>query len=379
MLPHKHIIRLNGSGKQALRQLKGSGNVKRRIADRARLILWTAERVSVAEIAMRLEINTSTVINWRRWFLERRAQALDYAACLSDQARSGRPPNLDAKQVAQIKAVACEQPSKLGLPLSRFSLGEIVLWIKQAEIVPAISASSVWRLLHQDALRPWYYRAWLFPRDADFGTKAGRVLDLYQRIWQGQPLGPHDYVLSSDEKSAIQVLARRQTTLPPLPGQSGRYEFEYERNGTLAYLAALDVFSGQVYGCVEDTTGIEPFGRLVDAVMRREPYASAERVFWIMDGGSSHHPNTSPARLQAAHAHLISVHLPTHASWLNQIEIYFSIVQRKVLTPMDLPDKDAVTNRLLHFQNRYDQTAKPFRWNFTRADLQERLQAITNA
>jgi transposase len=341
--------------------------------------LWTAERVSVAEIAVRLEINTGTVINWRRWFLERRAQGLDYAACLSDRARSGRPPNLDAKQVAQIKAVACEQPAKLGLPLSRFSLGEIVLWIKQAEIVPAISASSVWRLLHQDALRPWYYQAWLFPRDADFGTKAGRVLDLYQRIWQGQPLGPNDYVLSSDEKSAIQVLARRQATLPPLPGQPGRYEFEYERNGTLAYLAALDVFNGQVYGCIQDTTGIEPFGRLVAAVMQREPYASAERVFWIMDGGSSHHPHTSPARLQAAHTNLIAVHLPTHASWLNQIEIYFSIVQRKVLTPMDLPDKAAVTNRILDFQNRYNQTAKPFRWNFTRADLQERLQAIPNA
>ena len=378
MLPHKHIIRLDGSEKQALRQLKHPGRVKRRIADRARLILWTAERVSVAEIAVRLEIHSSTVINWRRWFLERRAQGLDYAACLNDRPRSGRPPSLEAKQVTQIKAVACEQPAKLGLPLSRFSLGEIVLWIKQAQIVTDISASSVWRLLHQDALRPWYYRAWLFPRDADFATKAGRVLDLYQRLWQDQPLGPQDYVLCADEKSAIQVLTRRQATLPPLPGQPGRYEFEYERNGALAYLAALDVFSGQVYGCVQDTTGIEPFGRLVDSVMQREPYASAERVFWILDGGSSHHPNTSPARLQAAHANLIAVHLPTHASWLNQIEIYFSIVQRKALTPMDLPDKVAVTHRILDFQDRYDQTAQPFRWNFTRANLQERLQAITD-
>jgi hypothetical protein len=192
---------------------------------------------------------------------------------------------------------------------------------------------------------------------------------LYQRIWQGQPLGPHDYVLSSDEKSAIQVLARRQTTLPPLPGQSGRYEFEYERNGTLAYLAALDVFSGQVYGCVEETTGIEPFGRLVDAVMQREPYASAERVFWIMDGGSSHHPNTSPARLQAAHAHLIAVHLPTHASWLNQIEIYFSILQRKALTPSDFSSLEDLRDRILAFERYYETVATPFEWNFTRHDL----------
>lgn len=375
MLPHKHIIRLNGSQKQMLRQIKRPGSVARRIADRARIILWTAEAVSVAEIASRLDISPGTVINWRIWFLERSAQGLGCEACLSDRPRSGRPPTLDAKQMVQIKAIACEQPAKLGLPLSRFSLGEIVLWIKQAEIVTDISTSSVWRLLHHDALRPWYYRAWLFPRDPDFATKAGRVLDLYQHIWQDQPLGAHDYVLSSDEKSAIQVLERRHPTLPPAPGEPGRYEFEYKRNGTLAYLAALNVFTGHVYGCVEDTTGIEPFGRFVASVMQQEPYASAERVFWIIDGGPSHHPNTSPARLQAAYPNLIAVHVPTHASWLNQIEIYFSIVQRKALTPLDAPDKTTVIDRIMGFQERYDRTARPFRWNFTRADLQERLQA----
>jgi len=203
------------------------------------------------------------------------------------------------------------------------------------------------------------------------------VLDLCQRVWQDQPLGPQDHVLSSDEKSALQVLTRRQATLPPWPEQPGHYEFEYERNGTLAYLAALDVFSGQVYGCVQDTTGIEPFGRLVPSCNRNPmPQPSVSSGSWMR--ASSHHPNTSPARLQAAHANLIAVHLPTHASWLNQIEVYFSIVQRKALTPMDLPDKVAVTHRILDFQRRYDQTAKPFRWNFTRADLQERLQTIAD-
>jgi len=206
MLPRQHIMGLDGPEKQIRRQPKHPGRARRRIADRARLILWTAERVSVAEIAVRLEIHSSTVINWRRWFLERRAQGLDYAACLfdplaspynqvvmredqNDRPRSGRPPSLEAKQGTQIKAVACEQPAKLGLPLSRFSLGEIVLWIEQAQIVTDISANSVWRLLHQDALRPRYYRAWLFPRDADFATKAGRVLDFQNRYDQtAQPV-----------------------------------------------------------------------------------------------------------------------------------------------------------------------------------------------
>ena len=166
--------------------------------------------------------------------------------------------------------------------------------------------------------------------------------------------------------------------LAPAPGQPGRYEFEYVRNGTLAYLAALDVGSGQVFGRIDATTGIVPFGQLVDLVMQRGPYATAKRVFWIVDGGSSHHPSTAPARLQQAYPNIVVVHTPTHASWLNQIELYFSIVQRKVLTPLDLPDRVAVGERILNFQERYDRTAKPFRWKFTRQNLQDRLQALAD-
>ena len=112
--------------------------------------------------------------------------------------------------------------------------------------------------------------------------------------------------------------------------------------------------------------------------MQRPPYATAERVFWIVDGGSSHHPSTASARLQQADANIRVVHTPTHASWLNQIEIYFSIVQRKVHTPTDLPDRTAVAERILQFQERYDRTAKPFRWKFTREDLQKRLQTLAD-
>ncbi|MBM4460787.1 MAG: IS630 family transposase [Chloroflexi bacterium] len=378
MQPHKYHIRLSSAEKQVLRQLTRNGKTERRLADRARLILWTVDQCSVEEIAHRLGLHRSTVSNWRQWFWERRQQGKTLRECLQDNPRSGRPPTFKATEIAQIKAVACEQPTKLELPLSRFSVGEIVLWIKQATVVASISPSSVWRLLHRDAIRPWYYRGWLFPRDPHFLAKASPVLDLYQRIWQGRPLGPNDYVISADEKSAIQVLTRRHPPLPPGPGAAGRFEFEYQRNGTLAYLAALDVLTGHVFGRIDSTTGLVPFGKLVDLVMGTARYATGARVFWILDGGPSHHPNTTPARLQATYPNLIPVFLPTHASWLNQIEIYFSIVQRKALTPMDLPDKPAVTDRILNFQERYDQTAKPFRWNFTREDLQKRLRAVAN-
>jgi transposase len=375
MAPYKYHIRLRGKDKQILRALKRAGKTERRVADRARIILWTAALMAVDEIACRLEIHRSTVINWRRWYLERRAAGLSVEDSPQDQPRSGRPSKFTPLEITQIKAVACEQPAKLELPLSRFSLTDILSWVQQAQIVSGISVSTLWRLLHQDAIRPWYYRAWLFPRDPRFVEKAGPVLDLYQGLWEGKSLGARDYVISADEKSGIQVLARQHPTWPPISGQPGRYEFEYERRGTLAYLAALDVFSGQVFGRVDDTVGIVPFGKLVDLVMEQTPYNTADQVFWIVDGGSSHHPNTSPARLQAAYANITVVHLPTHASWLNQIEIYFSILTRKALTPMDLSHKQAVKERILGFQERYNETARPFRWNFTRDDLLERLKA----
>ena len=133
---------------------------------------------------------------------------------------------------------------------------------------------------------------------------------------------------------------------------------------------------GGAIGRCGTTTGIAPFGQLVDQVMAQEPYRRAPRVFWIVDNGSSHRGAASVARLQRRYPNLILVHLPTHASWLNQIEIYFSIIQRKVLTPNDFPDLAAVEQRLLAYEARYNDTAVPFHWRFTRADLEQRLRQL---
>lgn len=283
------------------------------------------------------------------------------------------------QEIAQAKAVACERPALLKLPLSRFSLAEVRAWLLEEQVVSTVSVTTVWRWLSQDAIRPWYYRSWLFPRDPQFVAKAGVVLDLYQGWWQGRPLGPDDYVLSADEKSQLQVLGRPAATLAPIRDEIGRYEYEYIRGGTVAYLAAVDVFRGQVFGRVDTTTGIEPFNRLVHQVMRQEPYASARRVFWLVDNGASHHPSTFPARLRDLYPNATAVMLPFHASWLNQIELYFSILQRKALTPNDLATKEAMIDRLLGFEHRYNRSAKPFHWKFTRADLEERVKRLKAA
>jgi hypothetical protein len=239
-----------------------------------------------------------------------------------------------------------------------------------------ISASTVWRILHDDAIRPWFHRSWIAPRDPDFAAKAAVVLDLYARIFDGEVLGVNDYVICADEKTSIQARCRCHPTLPPGRSRLMRVEHEYDRGGALAYLAAYDVHRAQAFGRCEDTTGIEPFRRLVGQVMGAEPYATAERVFWVVDNGSSHRGQASIRRLEGEWANLRLVHLPVHASWLDQCEIYFSVVQRKVVNPNDFHDLDTIIERLAAFERRYNAVAAPFDWKFSRDDLNDLLKRI---
>ena len=275
------------------------------------------------------------------------------------------PPEL----TVQIKALACELPATLGLPLSRLSVADVARHAQRSGLVARISDSTVWRWLHDDAIRPWQHRCWIFPRDPQFQAKAGRILDLYERRWQGQPLREDEFLISTDEKTSIQARLRIHPSLPTEPGKTMRVEHEYARGGAWAYLAALDVHRAKVFGRCEATTGIEPFERLVDQVMSQAPYNTARRVFWVMDNGSSHRGEASVRRLTQAHPRLVPVHGPVHASWLNQIEIYFSIIQRKVLTPNDFPCLQAVAERLENFERYFESIAHPFEWKFTRTDL----------
>ena len=243
-------------------------------------------------------------------------------------------------------------------------------------LAASISGTTIWRWLSEDAIRPWTHRSWIFPRDPDFAAKAARVLDLYARTFEGRALRDDEFVLSADEKTSIQARIRRHPTLPPAPGRAMRVEFEYERGGALQYLAAWDVGRARLFGRCEAHTGAEPFDRLVEQVMGAEPYASARRVFWVVDNGPSHRGRPSIERLEGAYPNLRLIHLPIHASWLNQIEIYFSILERKVLTPPDAVSLDELAGRILAFQADYERLARPFEWKFTRADLDRLLQHI---
>lgn len=283
--------------------------------------------------------------------------------------QSAFPPSV----VMAVKALACELPAESGLPFSRFSLSAIHGEVLRRGLVASIGETTVWRWLAEDAIRPWCHRSWIFPRARDFELKGGRVLDLYEGVWNGRPLTSRDFVLSTDEKTSIQARNRTHLTLPPRPGASMRVEHEYKRKGAWAYLAAWDVRRARIFGRCEPTTGIRPFERLIAEVMEQEPYRSARRVFWIMDNGSSHRGLACIDRLSRQWPTITVVHTPVHASWLNQIEIYFSIVQRKALTPNDFNSLDDLRDRLMKFQAHYERIARPFDWTFTRSDLHDLL------
>jgi hypothetical protein len=288
-------------------------------------------------------------------------------------ARAVFPP----QQVAQVKAIACELPRDQGVPLSRFSRAELHRLVTGRAVCEA-SASTIARWLSQDAIRPWQHRSWIFPRDPRFFAKAGPVLDLYERRWHGERLHPGDFVICADEKTQIQARQRDSPTTAPSAGRPQRVEHDYDRGGALCYLAAWDVHRGQLTGRCETQTGIAPFGRLVEQVMTVEPYAHARRVFWIVDNGSSHRGQIAADRLHAEWPNLILVHLPFYASWLNQIEIVFSVIQRKVLTPNDFAGLQAVVDRLDAFEHHYNQIARPFQWNLTRHDLAELIARVAD-
>jgi Protein of unknown function (DUF3703)/DDE superfamily endonuclease len=146
--------------------------------------------------------------------------------------------------------------------------------------------------------------------------------------------------------------------------------------GTLACMGAYDVHQARLIGSVAEKTGIVPFMELVDRVMTQQPYVNARTVYWIVDNGSSHHGQRSVDRMAVAWPNDRLVHLPIHASWLNQIEIVFSIIQRKVIKPADFADLDALADRLRRFEDRYNQTAGPFELRFTTDDLTTMLQRV---
>jgi transposase len=193
-------IELSEDERRELEAIAGRLMAPFRMVQRARIVLYAAQGLTNVEIARRLDTAPEVVAKWRRRFRLERLEGLQ------DRARSGRPRRFSPQEVAQVKAVACELPREAGVPLSRFSRAELHRLVIERAVCDA-SASTIARWLAEDALRPWQHRSWSFPRDPRFLERAGPVLDLYERRWQGELLHPGDLVICADEKTQIQARA----------------------------------------------------------------------------------------------------------------------------------------------------------------------------
>ena len=248
------------------------------------------------------------------------------------------PPDL----VVQVKALACELPAKHGVPLSRWGTDGLVRQVRQRGLVASVSSTTMGRWLHEDAIRPGFHRSWIFPRDPDFAAKACRVLDLYARQWAGGTLKPDEFVISADEKTSIQA-HRRKHPMPTLSAAHSR-----TRRARVFPLWRLDLYR-------RPGRTLRPNLRSLRKQKRDRPLRSTSR-----ESHNTAAVQRRPSRVLDCRQLLYSPgrqssptftrpvsppdvgHAPLHASWLNQIEIYFSIVQRKVLTPNDFADLNAL-------------------------------------
>jgi transposase len=373
MMPPAAVpVTLTASERKTLRKRVRGAKTHWRDRLRALIVLAAARGHRTARIARDLGIDQGTVRKWRGRFAELRL------AGLRDLPRCGRPRLIPEQDRAAVVALACQLPVDTGVPLSRWTGPELAAELAAQGLVSGpVSASSVLRILAENPVRPWRYQSWIFPRDPDFEAKARVVLDLYQGFYQGKPLQPGDRILSADAKPSIQARGRVHATLPAAPGRPVRVEHEYERHGALALLACLDVHAGRVFASTPGTTGIVPFMDLMGEVMARPEYKNAPRVFVVVDNGSDHRGKAAADRLRRAHPNTVMIHTPVHASWLNQVEIFFSVIQKKVVSPNSFPSLEKLSETLLAFVDRYNRTAEPFSWKYTADDLKDLLRRIS--
>jgi len=370
-LPVAVLVVLSAGERTVLKKRVRGAKTAYRDRLRAQIVLAAARGRDNARIAADLQVTVDTVRKWRGRFAGRGL------AGLADLPRCGRPRRISELTRAAVVALACQLPAATGVPLSRWTGPELVAEITKAGLARQLSASSVLRILAEHPVKPWQYQSWICPRDPDFEAKAAVILDLYQGFYQGRRLRPGDRILSVDAKPSIQARGRCRRTAPAGPGKPVRVEHEYVRHGALALLAALDVHTGTVFAATPATTGITPFMDLMGQVMSVPEYKDASRVFVIVDNGSDHRGQAAVKRLHDAWPNAIMIHTPVHASWLNQAEIFFSITQKKVISPNDFASLDELARTLLAFVDRYNQTARPFNWKFTAADLARLLDKIS--
>ena len=274
--------------------------------------------------------------------------------CHEPAARRSFPPEVAIHAVK----IACQRPDTAGRSLSQWDCAEIRRELIADGIVQSISTERVRQLLASHRLKPWRHKMWLsskVPRDAAFAAQVQNICDLYTR-----PLAPHEMVLCVDEKTSLQPRPRLSPTLAARPDQPTRVEHEYQRKGALNLMAAFDTRTGHVYGHTAERKRQKEFIEFLEQLEREIP-ASITTIHIVLDNVRMHKGKQVLAWL-ADHPRFVFHHPPVHCSWMNQVEQWFGVLQRKRLGISDFADKAALAERLHAFIAEWNQIAHPYQW-----------------
>jgi transposase len=323
------------------------------VVRRARAVVLLANGDSSVSVAEKVGMSPRHVHKWSQRFLQQGRPGLE------DRPRPGAKPKFSPGVALHVVKMACEMPDLRGRSLSQWDCTELARQLVAEEVVSSISAQSVRRILDSHRLKPWRHHLWLSPkapRDEAFAAAVLNLSDLYSR-----PLGAHEMVLCADEKTSLQPRTRKAKTLPPEPGKPLRVESEYQRKGALNLFAAFDTRSGKVYHSTAERKRQVDFIVLLDQ-LEREIDPGVTAIHLVLDNLKMHKGKQVQAWL-AQHPRFRFHHPPVHCSWMNQVEQWFSILQRKRFGIANFADKQDLAERLDTFVREWNTPAHSFRWS----------------
>lgn len=341
-------ITLDNETRAELERRVRAGTCPQREVRRARIVLLAADGVSSRRISKEVGMHESHVAMWRQRFL---ADGLDG---LLDADRPGRPVTYGHDDRVKMAALACLQRDPDD-PVATWTYEELAAECHRHGV--GVSRSQLWRILDDLDVKPHRVTGWLNRRDdPEFWDRVADVCGLYLN-------GPENaIVVSVDEKTGIQAKERLVATTPAAPGRPARYEFEYRRHGTASLLAAMDVHSGEVLGAdIARNNSVTFIDFLADIDRNVAPNLE---IHLVLDNGSSHTSKATTAWL-AAHPRFVAHYTPKHASWVNMVELFFSIVTRKVLKRGNFASRADLVSKLMRFITGYNETAAPFAWTYS--------------
>jgi transposase len=369
--PQQHIVLLTESEIDKLQRIVKTLTAEARTVRRAKILLCSFEGMSDTAIADKLDINRSSVIDCKSKFF---AAGVD--AALADLAGRGRKGTITDDEKTWIISIACQKPIELGYAQELWTMSKLQYQIQsrcEAAGYPElkeIAISTIWNILNDAEIKPHKIRYYLERRDPEFEQKMQEVLIVYKQLEIQFETGEDDGVvtLSYDEKPGIQAIANIAPDLPPKPGHGwvGR-DYEYKRHGTVSLLAGMDLKSGEIIPLVRNShksSDFIDFLKILD-----EKYDAELKIRIILDNHRAHTSKETMRYLSSKPGRFVFVFTPTHGSWLNLIECFFSKMARAFLRGIRVKSKDDLVERIYKYMDEVNSTPVVYRWKYKMDDI----------